>query len=74
MSWKDQMMNAMSEFVSDQIGRNVIVLRYEDRTEYGGFCETCSYDYEVIDFYDTDGKMVYTYEGSMADFMEQLTN
>ena len=73
MSWKDSMMKAMSEFVSEEIDREVTVARYEDRTQHEGYCETCSFEYQVLDFYDGDGKFIYTYRGSMADLMEQLT-
>ena len=73
MSWKDAMFKAMSAFVSEQVGREVTVARYEDRTEYSGGCETCCFDWQVIDFFDESGTHVYTYDGSMSDFMEQLT-
>jgi len=73
MSWYDEMLGAMSKFVSERINEDVTVSRYEDRTQYEGYCETCSYEYQVIDFYDQNGNMVYTYTGGISSLMDELT-
>lgn len=73
MSWQERMMTAMSKLVSERVGQTVTVARYEDRTVYSGGCESCYYEYAVVDFYDVEGKVVYTYSGTFLEFMDELT-
>ena len=72
MAWQERMMTAMSKWVSDRVGYTTTIASYDDRIGCGGGCETCYFEYAVVDFFDTTGKKVYTYDGSFAEFMREL--
>lgn len=77
MSLNESIKEALGGFLRDT-GRAEDVERvtsWEDRTEYGGYCETCSYEETVVDItYRTTagGTKTYTYYGSFADLVSAL--
>jgi hypothetical protein len=54
------------------------VTSWEDRTEYGGYCETCSYEYVVVDINYVEAvtgkRQTYTYDGTFATLIWELEN
>jgi hypothetical protein len=54
----------------------VEVTDWEDRTEHGGYCETCAYEYVVVDitYVDSEGaRKTYVYDSSFSDLIASLT-
>jgi hypothetical protein len=72
-------LDALTKFLMDQGVTDIVrVTSFQDRTEYGGFCDTCEYTYTVVDiYYDKivagSKPGVYTYDGSFADLILSLT-
>lgn len=51
------------------------VTGFDDRTEWGGGCETCEYQYVVMDIYYTDNAgrfRTYTYDGGFSSLISEL--
>lgn len=66
---------SLAAFLRNQGIDAVRVTDTEDRTEYGGYCETCSYEYTVIDIYfidSDDRRQKYTYSGDLGELMREL--
>jgi hypothetical protein len=72
-------LDALTRFLMDRGVTDIVrVTGFEDRTEYGGGCETCEYTYTVVDiYYDrilaASGQGVYTYDGSFSELIAALT-
>lgn len=51
------------------------ILDWDDRTVYGGYCETCAYDYVVVDitYRDSqDQRHMYTYDDNFSALIREL--
>lgn len=67
---------ALLDLLKDRGVDAVEVTGFDDRTVYEGFCETCSYEYTVVDIFykDSDGRSKKdTYEGSFANLIQELS-
>lgn len=64
MGWKEGMYSALTEYLKSYYKLDIVeVIDFQDRTEYGGGCETCAYEYVVCDItYRTSKNKVKTYE------------
>jgi hypothetical protein len=76
MSLEESILEALTRFVKEVDLTCDTVTGFEDRTEYGGYCETCSYEYVVVDIYyftDNGGRKTYTYDGTFSSLIRNLT-
>lgn len=77
MSWKEKMYEALAGYMRDSYGTDAVkVIDFEDRTEYGGYCETCAYETTVceITYIDSKGKtQKYTYWGPFSELIGGLS-
>ena len=46
------------------------IIFFEDDIEYGGYCETCSYEDYVVRV--TDGNVTHTYYGRMSALLDSM--
>lgn len=78
MSFEDSLRAELLEFVrANHDSGAVAVLSWEDDTENDGYCETCWYEYAVVNITYSDGSEFnreYQYRGSFAELIRQLTN
>lgn len=70
----DKVCDMLHNFVEKSVGESIDkVVCYDERIDYGGFCETCSYEDYVIDIYftvnDSNDYYKYTFNGSMSDLL-----
>lgn len=70
----DKVCDMLKNFVEKSIGESIDkVVCYDERIDYGGFCETCSYEDYVIDIYftvnDSNDYYKYTFYDSMSDLL-----
>ena len=76
MSLNESINEALTRFVKEVDKDCDTVTDFEDRTEYGGYCETCSYEYVVVDIYYTTvkgGRKTYTYDGTFSSLIRNLS-
>ena len=77
MTIEEQILDAMSKFVSRKRGEDVTVTSYEENVAFGTCGEgTCDYeDYEVyMEYTDSNGvNRLYFYDGSLGDFVRELS-
>lgn len=75
MSLNDNICAALADFLRDREVDVREVLSYDEETKYGGYCETCAYEYVVLDimYENSEGKTkYYTYNGSFAELIRSL--
>lgn len=76
MAWQEDMYSALAELLRERYRKDVdVVVGFEDRTVYGGGCETCAYSYLVCDitYLDSEGdRRNFEYDGSFADLLAHL--
>lgn len=70
----DKVCDMLQNFVETSVGESIDkVLCYDERIEYGGYCETCSYEEYVIDIYftvnDSNDYYKYTFNGVMSELL-----
>jgi len=70
----DKVCDMLRNFVEKSIGESIDkVVCYDERIEYGGACETCSYEYYVIDIYFTvngsNDYYKYAFSGRMSELL-----
>lgn len=73
---KDSLHAALLEFVQRNGEPDAeYVAGFEDDIEYGGYCETCSYEYIVvrISFSENGVTKEFVYRGTFAELMRELT-
>lgn len=66
---------ALRDFLKSRDVDAVEVTYVDDRTEYGGYCETCEYTYTVIDidYIDSNGNpRTHTYSGDLGELIREL--
>ena len=77
MSWKDAMHEAIAMLLREQYKLDAVsVTGVTQKREYGGYCDTCYYEYDVADiaYLDSEGKARnYRYDGSITDLMYNIT-
>lgn len=75
MSFQDNFYAALLKLLHDQGVEADTVTGFNDRIEYGGYCETCSYEYVVCDIdYTLKGKgKTYTYDADFSTLLSSLT-
>lgn len=71
MTFKTKFYAALEDFINIEGAK---VVDFDERTVYGGGCETCAYSYvEVTITYEKDGKtLYYEYNGTFADLINAL--
>lgn len=47
-------------------------ISFDTRTEWSGGCETCNFDYEVVDI--SDGKVTENWGGTFSDLLYTMNN
>lgn len=75
MSLNENICNAFAQFLRDRDLDVVEVVDWEERTVYDGYCETCYYEYVVVDieYRDSEGTVkTYTYDGTFSSLMREL--
>lgn len=76
MSFLPALYEAMAEYIRRQGGEVVQVTGFEEDMEYDGYCETCYYEYTVvnIEFENPRGETeIWQYRGYFADLLRELT-
>ena len=83
MSFNEQLLEAMTKYVQSRTDEKVVeVHSYESGLKTGGYCETCSYSYIVVEIYykveeghgrEAGRLRMMTYDGDFADFIETLS-
>jgi len=76
MTWKERMYAGLGEFLRSMDIDAIEVTNFEDRTEYGGYCDTCAYETTVCDltYRDSKGKVgTWTYYGSFAELVQSIS-
>lgn len=76
MDFKENFYASLAEFLAERGIENATVTRFEQETESDGFCETCYYEYTVVNiFYEVDGKSdEFNYRGSFSELINDLTS
>lgn len=78
MAFKDSLNEALAKYLRDNVALDVVeVLEFEDKTIYGGYCETCAYEevVAVITYKDSTGDTrEYQYYSSFANLIRNLTD
>ncbi len=81
MNFKDSLDKALADLVRQATGRDVTeIRRWEEEERSSGGCETCAWDYTVVDiyyWYNYKSEVlpgVYTYEGEFSGLLRELTN
>ena len=75
MSLNDNVCAALADFLRERDVDVREVLSYEEEMKYGGYCETCAYEYMVLEitYEDSNGKtQYYTYDGTFAELIRSL--
>lgn len=76
MTWQDDMYAALADMLRTIYLKDVdVVVGFDDRTVYGGGCETCAYSYVVCDitYLDSEGNhRLFEYDGSFSDLLANL--
>lgn len=75
MSLEDSIKGAMLNLLKEYDIDAVEVTYFEDSTRSGGGCDTCWYDYAVVEirYIDSNGsRKVYVYEGAFGDLIRAL--
>ena len=76
MTWKERMYSGLGEYLRSMGFDAIEVTDFEDRTEYGGYCDTCAYETTVCDltYRDSKGKVnTWTYYDSFAELVKSIT-
>ena len=77
MGYKEKMNEAVAEFLREKYNIDAVtVIDFDDRTVYGGYCETCAYEYTEADitYLDSNGEaQVYSYSGTFAELLNSIT-
>lgn len=75
MSLNDSICAALADFLRERDVDVREVLSYEEEMKYGGYCETCAYEYMVLEitYKDSNNKTkYYTYDGTFAELIRSL--
>jgi len=76
MTWKDEMMSGVAGFLRERLALDVVkVVDFTDRTEYGGYCETCAYEDTVCDivYIDSHGdRKTYKHYDTFASLINNI--
>ena len=75
MSLNDNVCAALADFLRERDVDVREVTSYEEEMKYGGYCETCAYEYMVLEitYEDSNGKtQYYTYDGTFAELIRSL--
>lgn len=75
MSLNENIRYAFAQFLKDR-GLDVVeVIDWDERTVYGGYCETCAYEFIEVDieYRNSEGTVkTYTYDGTFSSLMREL--
>lgn len=78
MSFEDRFYTAVTEYLNAHTDVSADRVTGIDQETYSdGYCETCWYEYIVLEIFyveaDTGAHKIYVYRGNMADLMRELS-
>jgi len=75
---EERILNAMTRMVESQYDSSCVeVTSYDETYRYGGGCETCAFEYTVVEIYYTDedgASKSFEYDGSFGTLISNLTD
>ncbi len=75
MAFQEIFYDALAALLEKNGIANATVVNFDEVTEYGGYCETCAYEYTEVNIaYEVDGVYgVYRYSGSFGELIRSLS-